>query len=229
MAVAAAGNMTRAAAQLHISQPAVSKRLSDLEDQLGSPLFDRLARGVRLTAAGAVLLPHAERILAMSEAAQKELLELAGMRRGSLSVGASTTIGSYLIPDLFGRFHREHPSVQLALEIANTAQIQAAVLDDRVDLGLSEGFVSSDALEVEVVAHDEMVVIVAPGHPLLARGTLQPKDLAGVQLLMREVGSGTRDVVEAQHRSRNVAGQHRSTQECGGGGAWRRHCLQADR
>ena len=177
VAVAAAGNMTHAASLLHVSQPAVSKRLNDLEAQLGSPLFDRLARGVRLTAAGELLLPHAERILAMSDAAQQELLELAGMRRGSLSVGASTTIGSYLIPDLFGRFHREHPSVQLALEIANTAQIQAAVLDDRVDLGLSEGFVSSDALEVEVVAQDEMVVIVAPGHPLLARDALHADHL----------------------------------------------------
>lgn len=204
VAVAAAGSMTRAAGALRLSQPAVSKRLGELEARVGAPLFDRLPRGVRLTAAGALLLPHAERLLALSEAAQRELNALADLSRGSLSVGASTTIGGYLVPILFGRFNRAHPGITLSLEIANTAQIQAAVLDERVDLGLSEGFVSSDALEVEVVAEDEMVAIVAPGHPLLAKDEVTTDDLQHVPVLMREAGSGTRDVIEAALRRRGT-------------------------
>lgn len=197
VAVADAGNMTRAAASLGCSQPAVSKRLSELEAELGTPLFDRLPRGVRLTAAGALLRPHADRMLAISAGARRELHALADLSRGSLSVGASTTIGGYLVPDLFGRFQRTHPGITLSLEIANTAQIQAAVLDNRVDLGLSEGFVSSEALEVVQIAQDDMVAIVAPGHPLLQRSEVTCACLQEVPVLMREAGSGTRDVIEA--------------------------------
>lgn len=202
--VAATGNMTRASTVLKVSQPAISKRLGDLEQQLGSVLFDRLPRGVRLTSGGNLLLPHAERILTLSDVAKQELSELAGLARGNLSAGASTTIGSYLIPNLFGSFHREHPGVRLTLEIANTAQIQAAVLENRVDLGLTEGFVSSDALEVEIVGHDEMVVIVAPGHPLLEAGPLPAAALTEAPVLMREAGSGTRDVIEAALQKRGL-------------------------
>jgi DNA-binding transcriptional LysR family regulator len=112
-------------------------------------------------------------------------------------VGASTTIGSYLVPDLFARFKREHPALQLELEIANTAAIQAAVREDRLDLGLTEGLVEGEQLLVEVVAHDEMVMIAAPTDPISKRGPLQVRELPGLPILMREHGSGTRDVIEA--------------------------------
>ncbi len=195
--VARAGNLTRAAQALRISQPAVSKQLAELEADLGADLFDRLPRGVRLTAAGEALYEHAQRILSAEQAAESELRELGQLRRGRLSIGASTTIGSYLVPTLFGELHRAHPRVELQLQIANTAVIQAAVLDNSLDLGLTEGFVASDALAVEVVAHDEMVAIAAPGHPALREPVLRARDLTRLPVLMRERGSGTRDVVEA--------------------------------
>lgn len=197
VAISRAGSLTAAARAVHLTQPAVSKRLQELESQAGAPLFDRLPRGVRLTEAGRTLLPHAERILALTETAESELQALSGLQRGRLAIGASTTIGSYLVPGLFGRFRRRHPDVALTLEIANTAQIQSAVLDDRLDCGMTEGFVSSDALEVEVFAEDDMLAIVAPGDPLLARDDLRTQDLAALPMLMREPGSGSRDVVEA--------------------------------
>jgi len=205
-AVAREGNLTRAAQALRLSQPAVSKQLAELEADVGSALFDRLPRGVRLTSAGSLLLGHAERILASEAQAHKELAELHSMERGRLSIGASTTIGSYLVPPLFGEFQRAHPQVSLVLEIANSAQIQRAVLDDRVDLGLTEGLVASDALVVEVVARDEMVAIAPPGHPLIAeRGRIDAARLTQQPFLMREPGSGSREVVEAALREHGVS------------------------
>jgi DNA-binding transcriptional LysR family regulator len=159
VAVAREGNVTRAAKQLSLSQPALSKQLAELEEALSSVLFDRLPRGMRLTAAGELLLRHAERIYAAERAAESELAELNGLRMGRLSIGASTTIGSYLIPSVFGAFQRAHPEVRLELEIANTAAIQALVSDGRIDLGLTEGNVPSEQFAVEVVHYDELVAV----------------------------------------------------------------------
>jgi DNA-binding transcriptional LysR family regulator len=195
--VAAEGNITRAARRLSTSQPAVSKQLSELEDALGTALFHRLPRGVRLTEAGQILVRHAARIFAAEGAAESELAELSGLSRGRLSVGASTTIGSYLLPLVFSAFHREHPQVKLELEIANTSVIQAMVLDDRLDLGFTEGFVPREQLISEVMHADEMVVIAAPGHALLARASLHARELTDFPFISRERGSGTRDVIEA--------------------------------
>ena len=196
-AVATEGNVTRAARRLATSQPAVSKHVSDLEEALGVLLFDRLPRGVRLTEAGRILLEHAQRIFAAEGAAEEEIAELKGLLRGRLSIGASTTIGSYLIPSVFGAFHRRHPDVLLELEIANTAAIQAMVIDHRIDLGLTEGFVPAEQLDVEVVHYDEMVAIAHAEHPLMGRPRLKIGDLAHFPFICRERGSGTRDVVEA--------------------------------
>ncbi|MDB4985779.1 MAG: LysR family transcriptional regulator [Myxococcaceae bacterium] len=195
--IAAEGNITRAARRLSNSQPAVSKQLSELEDGLGTPLFHRLPRGVRLTEAGQILLRHADRIFAAESAAESELAELSGLTRGRLSIGASTTIGSYLLPLVFSRFQREHPHVKLELEIANTSAIQARVLDDQLDLGLTEGSAAREQLVAEVVHYDEMVAIGAPGHPLSARRDVLARELAKFPFISRERGSGSRDVVEA--------------------------------
>jgi DNA-binding transcriptional LysR family regulator len=200
-AVAAHGNVTHAAHALGTSQPAVSKQLADLEAALGVTLFDRLPRGVRLTEAGQLLAGHATQLFAIERTAELELAELRGLRRGSLSVGASTTIGSYLIPGVFGVFHRAHPHVALSLEIANTAAIQAMVRDGRIDLGLTEGFVPGAEFEVEVVHHDEMVAIASPDHRLRERARVR---VAEEPFIVREHGSGTRDVIEAALRERGI-------------------------
>ncbi len=203
--VAVEGNITRAARRLSTSQPAVSKQLAELEDAVGTALFHRLPRGVRLTEAGQILHRHAARIFAAESAAEAELAELSGLTRGRLSIGASTTIGSYLIPHVFSAFHREYPQVTLELEIANTSVIQAMVLDDRLDLGLTEGFVAREQLAAEVIHYDEMVAIAAPGHPLLARQGVRARELVSVPFISRERGSGTRDVIEAALAALGVA------------------------
>jgi DNA-binding transcriptional LysR family regulator len=197
VAVAREGNVTRAAKQLSLSQPALSKQLAELEEALSAVLFDRLPRGMRLTAAGEVLLRHAERIYAAERAAESELAELNGLRAGRLSIGASTTIGSYLIPNVFGAFQRAHPAVRLELEIANTAAIQAMVSDGRIDLGLTEGNVPSEQYTVEVVHYDELVAVASPAHALSKKRRVAAHELASVPFICRERGSGSREVIEA--------------------------------
>jgi DNA-binding transcriptional LysR family regulator len=202
--VATHGSLTRAARELRVSQPAISKQLNDLEQDLSTRLVDRLPRGVRLTAAGEILFAHAQRILQAERSAEQELSDLRGLSRGKLAVGASTTVGSYLVPSLFGELHRLHPGVQLELEIANTTVVQSAVVENRLDLGLIEGFVASDTLAVETLAADEMVVIAAPTHPSVQRAPLRATALRELPVLMRERGSGSREVVEAALLERGI-------------------------
>lgn len=204
-AVATEGSVTAAARRLRVSQPAVSKQLKELEQALGAALFDRVSRGLELTQVGELVLSHSTRIFAEEQNLEAELAALLGLASGRLSVGASTTIGNYLVPALFGQFRRLHPGVELELEIANTEAVQSMVRDNRVDIGLTEGFVSSSALLVSVFGEDEMVMVTAPGDPVVSRAPLSPSELTGVSLICREQGSGTRAVIEAALRDRGVA------------------------
>jgi molybdate transport repressor ModE-like protein len=197
-AVCETNSITHAARRLHISQPAASKQLAELEDHLGVALVERRPRGVRLTAAGEVLGRHARRLFQEEEAAEAALEAVLGLELGHLSVAASTTIGSYIVPSVFGALHSAHPNVKLELEIGNAARVEELVLDGQIDLGLSEGLVASDSLRVEVFTHDEMRLIVAPTHPFArdGRGPLPAALLGGQSFIVRERGSGTREVVE---------------------------------
>lgn len=203
-AIAAEGTFTAAARRLNVSQPAVSKQLGELEGAVGMALVDRLPRGVHLTEAGLVLVAHAERIFSAEAAAEADLAALAGLSRGRLRVGASTTIGSYLMPQLFGHFRREYPQVQLELEIANTEVIQRALVSGELDLAMTEGFVPPATLQVQVVHEDELILIAAPDHALSSAGQAAPSDLEQVPFIARERGSGTRDVIEAAFAERGL-------------------------
>jgi molybdate transport repressor ModE-like protein len=198
-------SITEAARELHISQPAASKQLAELEAHLGVLLVERLPRGVRLTGAGEVLGRHARRLFQEERAAEAALEALLGLELGQLSVAASTTIGSYIVPTVFGDLHAAHPKIKLELEIGNASRVEELVLAGQLDLGLSEGSVVSEQLHVEVFAHDQMLLIAAPGHPLASeRAPLPPRVLEELPFLMRERGSGTREVVEAALEQRGV-------------------------
>jgi DNA-binding transcriptional LysR family regulator len=196
-AVAVAGSITAAARALQVSQPAVSKQLGELEDALGAQLVDRLPRGIRLTTAGRALSGHAGRIFGIERTAEAELAALLGVRRGQLSVGASTTIGSYLVPRVLGAFRRLHPALQLDLQIGNTALVHDLVRRQTVELGLTEGLITDDDLETAVFDQDDMVAIAAPGDAVLSRLPLSARELVALPFVMRERGSGTREVIEA--------------------------------
>ncbi len=180
LAVAETGNLTRAAERLHISQPAVSKQLRELEKSLGMALFHRLSKGVRLTEGGEVLLDYARQIFALEHEAERALNELRHLERGHLSIGASTTIGVYLLPEICAQFRAAFPGIEVNLEIANTQEIQKRLLNNELDLGLTEGFITSPEIQAEILGEDEIIAIAAPQNEFL-----KAKNLSIVQLLAR--------------------------------------------
>ncbi len=201
-AVAEEASMSRGAERLCISQPAVSKQIKDLEAALGVTLFDRLPRGIRLTQAGEVLAGHARRLFAVEADAERAIAELKGLVQGRLTVGASLTIGDYLLPQILGAYRKKHPGIELRLEIANTHIIQQKLRENALDVGLTEGFAEDADLEAEVFGADELIAVVPPGHPLLQENAVPAARFCAEPFLMREPGSGTREVVEralAQH------------------------------
>jgi DNA-binding transcriptional LysR family regulator len=190
------GGFTRAAAALNLSQPAISKSLKELEAQVHLPLLERSARSIQLTEAGQALYERARELFGVEQLAERELRELRGLRRGVLRIGASTTIATYMLPPVLGAFHGAHPDVRIQTSSANTRTVLRMLLESRVDLALVEGPVSHARVEVHPWRDDELVVIAPPGHALLRRSRVTVTDLAAEQFLVREPGSGTRDVSE---------------------------------
>jgi DNA-binding transcriptional LysR family regulator len=200
-AVARAGSISRGAEIARVSQPAVSKQIGELEDALGVRLLERLPRGCRLTEAGSLLADYAGRWLALEDDAARAIDEFRGLTRGRLAVGASLTVGGYLLPAAFAEFHRRFPEIELNLEIANTRQIQRALVEGAIELGFTEGPLESEDLESTVFFRDELVVIAPAGHPLLKKRSVSIRDVCNGPLILREEGSGTRAVLErALHR-----------------------------
>lgn len=195
---------TSAAKAIHVSQPAVSKSVRDLERRAGLPLVERGGRGVRLTEAGEVLYDHARRIFALERSAEEELRARRGVEAGALRVGASTTIATYLLPPLLARFARAHPAVELRVTSANTRGVTRALLAYELDVALVEGPVAAEGVVVAPWRADELVIVAAPDHPLAGRGGVTAADIAAERFLVREPGSGTRAVVEAALASASI-------------------------
>ncbi len=203
-AVAEAGSVTRAAERLRVSQPAVSRQIIELEGALGVRLLERLHRGVRLTDAGRLLADYARRQHALEGEATRAIEEFRGLKRGLLAVGASTTIASYLLPLVFGQFHRRYPDIELRLEIANTREIQRSLTEGTIEVGLTEGVIETQDLDSDVFHQDELVAIGPRGHPLLRRKTVLAREFCREPFIVREEGSGTRAVVEQALAARGL-------------------------
>lgn len=205
LAVAEEGSVSRGAERLFISQPAVSKQLGEFEASLGRKLFERHPKGVRLTDAGKLLLGYARRLAALEREAESALAELEGLERGSLTLGASLTIGAYLMPELLAEYHRRYPQITLTLEIANTEMIQRMVREGQLEIGLTEGFAEEAGLEAVVFAEDELVAVAPPNHPLQTDAPLTAETLCRQPLILREPGSGTREVFERAISAQGLA------------------------
>jgi len=195
-AIARRNNVSRAAEKTSISQSAASMALAELERQLGEKLFDRFGKKLVLNTNGRQLFPKATDLLARAN-------EIDGLFHpdqcgdgGDLKAGASSTIGNYLMPGLLGDFSQTCPKVQVSLHVGNTEQIIQSLLDYKIDLGLIEGICRDPNIETRTWRKDELILIAGPQHPLAGKKKLSRRDLADAQWILRERGSGTREIFE---------------------------------
>ena len=196
--IAAAGSVRAAAAQLGLTQPAASMALAELERLLGTTLFDRHQRRLHLNEQGRALLPRAREIVERL----RELGEGAATAKpqGALAIGASNTIGNYLVGELLGGFVAAHPAVRLSLRVANTAEIIAGLLDFSLDVGCVEGPAAQAEIESIPWREDELKICARADHPLARRKRLHGRDFAGERWILRESGSATRQLFEDASR-----------------------------
>lgn len=191
VAVAECEHIRRASERLHLAPSAVSHAVAQLEQAFGLAFFHRIGRRIELTDNGRVFLDEARAVLARAETTRERLLDLGGLRRGVLHVHASRTIANYWLPARLNRFHARHPDIHLSLTIANTTEIARLLRSGEASLGLVEGDVPAPDLTGQVVAQDQLVLVVAPDHPW-AKVPPSPQDLTQGAWVSREAGSGTR-------------------------------------
>ena len=199
------GSFSRAADALHISQPAISKGVRDFELQVGCRLLDRTPKGVRPTREGQALARHAETLFAAERAAEDELLSLRSLDSGSLRIGASTTIATYMIAEHLGIFHREYPGIDLHLIIANTRDIADLMIAHEIEIALVEGPIEDEQLLSQAWRTDAMSLVVSPQHRFAAsQHAIDSEELNDEVLIVREPGSGSREVVAQVLASRGI-------------------------
>jgi DNA-binding transcriptional LysR family regulator len=197
-------SFSAAASDLHLSQPSVSYQVKELEEALGVDLLDRQGKRVRLTEAGEILYDYARRILNLVDEAAVAIEQLRGLERGSLRVGASTTVGIYVVPLALGAFKKRNPGLHVALEIGSRERLQAGVLNGELDVAVLSPPVKDPELECLPFMDDELVLVVPAGHRLAAQKRVTLADFAGEPFLMREPASDTRQKVEEAARRAGV-------------------------
>jgi len=198
------GSVSAAARAIGIGQPTASEHLRTLEGAAGQRLVERNGRGSRLTEAGQLLALHAGRALQTLRAGEEELHRLAGLEAGTIHIGASTTPGVYLLPDTLGCFRRDHPNVNVEVEIASTGEILDRLLAGQIQLALVGEAEPDKRIQLEPFISDEIVGVARPGLLTLRNGRATPKELAEQTLLVREPRSSTRRVSERALASARV-------------------------
>ena len=188
-------SFTKAAEELFITQPAITKHIHGLEQQYQTKLFERRGNSIRLTEAGQVLLRFTTHLQGLYNQLQQDMSALNGADKGSLHIGASTTVAQYVVPPLLARFHQQYASIKVQLTTGNTEVIEQAVLKQELDLGIIEGYTQNKQIKYTIYKKDEIVLTARAGHPLAAKKELTTADLQAYPLLMREQGSGTLEVV----------------------------------
>jgi len=198
-AVAKYGSMSRAAAELHLSQPAVSQRMRALEERYGLQLFRRTHRGVELTPAGQTLARYAQRILQLERSLEAEMAGLRAAEPRQIVIGATSAIGGYALPCTVYLFQQRYPDARIQLQIGKRSDVLQRLEDGLVDLALVEGPAlrnPSADWQVSELSVEELVLITPPTGPLAEREVYCADDLTRVPLILREPGSGTRMAVE---------------------------------
>ena len=188
-------NFTKAAEELHMTQPAVTFQIRQLEEQFNTRLFDRTHNKVTLTDVGKQVYSYSERILKLYEEMTRNITEMTGDVSGAVTLGASTTIAEYMLPLLIGEFKNKFPEVMINLRESNTEDIVSMVENNDIDLGIVEGSVNNKNLVVEECKMDHLVVIMPNNHMLASEKKLRVEDFVSYPFISREHGSGTQEVI----------------------------------
>lgn len=191
-------NISQAARDLFMSQPSVTSAIQKLEEHYSVKLFLRLPRGLELTPAGALLYRHLKELKDGAIDLENEMMKLKGTLHGKISIGASPTFGNYTLPHLLGCFSQLYPDISYSMHIANNTQVFAYLQEGKVELAFLVGSLPGKRLAAKKIMEDELVLVVAPGHPWTVSTTVQSSELPAQPLILREKGSGSRrDMEEA--------------------------------
>lgn len=197
-------SFTRAAEAVLLTQPTVSENIRLLEEAVGERLLDRLGREVLPTPAGRILHGYARRIIQLRDEALQAMQQYRGELAGTLVLGASTIPGAYILPPLIESFRLLHPAIQLQLRIAGTAAVVKELLHDRLELGLIGARLKEQRFDCDEAFADELVLTLYPGHPWVGRDSVRPEELENETVILREQGSGTRQMMSQALREQGV-------------------------
>ncbi|GGG13043.1 selenium metabolism-associated LysR family transcriptional regulator [Paenibacillus abyssi] len=202
--VAERGSFSAAAQALHMTQPAVTMQVQSLEDYFGTKLLLRSTKRIDLTEAGAALMPFAQRSIELIRETDSTMSKFTRQLKGRLQLGASLTIGEYILPRLLGPFGQEYPHITISMKVMNTAQIMEEILNHQLNFGLIEAPVNHPDMHMEAVMSDELQLIVPSAHPLADAGEVTIDQVLQYPVVLREQGSGTRLVMEDELRGKNI-------------------------
>lgn len=202
--VAERGSFSAAAQSLHMTQPAITMQVQALEERFGTKLLNRTTKKLELTEAGHWLLPQARKAVELMRDTDAMMIRFAKELKGRLQFAASLTIGEYVLPRLIGTFLRSHPELAVSMKVMNTAEIIDAIQYQGLEFGLIEAPCEAAGIHAESVMDDELLLVAPTGHPFASRETVDLAEVLEQPLVLREKGSGTRQVVEDEFRRRGA-------------------------
>lgn len=201
--VASRLSFTKASEELHISQPAVTKHIKEIENQLSAKLFDRKGTSIELTQSGKILYEYAEKIRGLYRDLEFEISQVNQQHKGKLIIGASTTVAQYILPEILAKFNTYYKDIKIELLTGNTEAISVLLKEEKIDLGIIEGESQSSYFHYKSFKADEIVLAAKTNHSL-ANKTLTIKDLYTINLIFREQGSGTLEFIQNRLRDNGV-------------------------
>lgn len=205
--VAETKSFSKASEIIHLTQPAVSLQIQAIEEAFETKLFDRSSNTVVLTPAGDILYKYAKEILGLYSSIEKDIGEITGLVKGSISLGASTTIANYLLPTVIADFRRAYPKIRIQLFVGNTKRIVELLKAGSLNIGIVEGEVTKYKLMTQKLLQDELVIITAPFHHWAKRKEVSVLEIAKEPFVLREEGSGTRQIIEKYLSKRGITVQ----------------------
>lgn len=201
--VASRSSFTKASEELNISQPAVTKHIKEIENQLNTKLFDRKGTTIQLTQSGKVLFEYAERVRNIFRDLEFEINQINQQHKGKLIIGASTTVAQYILPEILAKFNSYYKDIKIELVTHNTEIISELLKEGKIDLGIIEGESQSNYFEYQIFKADEIVLVAKANHSL-ANKTLNLKDLYDVELIFREQGSGSLEFIQNRLKEKGI-------------------------